>query len=50
MTTLDKLKELEDIVIDLNEYLETIAKGFEQLDIGVKAVVDNLRVRVEELS
>ena len=50
MTTLDKLKELEDIVIDLNEYLETIAKGLEQLDIGVKAVVDNLRVRVEELS
>ena len=28
MTTPDKIKELEDIIIDFNEYLETVAAGF----------------------
>ena len=50
MTTPDKLKELEDIVIDFNEYLETVAAGLENLETGVKAIVENIRVEIEELS
>ena len=43
MTTPDKLKELEDIVIDFNEYFETVSAGLKQLESGVQAIVDNLR-------
>ena len=43
MTTPDKLKELEDIVIDFNKYLETISAALEQLKTGVKAIVDNIQ-------
>jgi len=50
MITTDKIKELEDIIIDVNEYLETISKGLEPLDMGVKAIVDNIKVEIEELS
>ena len=50
MTTSDKIKELEDSIIDFNEYLETIAVGLENLDTGVKATVENIRVKLEELS
>jgi len=44
MTTPDKIKELEDIIIDFNEYLETMSEGFEQLDTGCKTIADNIRV------
>ena len=50
MTTPDKIKELEDIVVDFNEYLETVSGGLEHLDTGVKATVENIRVEFEELS
>jgi len=40
---------LKDIVIDFNEYLETVAEGLEQLDTSEIAIVDNLIVKVEEL-
>jgi len=50
MTTLDKIKELDDSIIEFNEYLETVSTGLEHLDTGVKAIVENIRVEVEELS
>ena len=50
MTTRDKIKELEDIIIDFNEYLETVSVGLEHLHTGVKAILENIRVKVEELS
>ena len=50
MTTPDKIKELEDTIIDFNEYLETVAAGLENLEIGVKAIVENIKVEIEELS
>ena len=34
---LDKIKELEDIIIDFNEYLETVLEGLKQIHTGVKA-------------
>ena len=49
MTTPDKLKEFENIVINFNEYLKTVANGLEQKDTCVKVIVDNLRVEIEEL-
>jgi len=46
ITTLNKIKELEDIaiVIDFNEHLETISARLENLDTGVKAIIgkDNI--------
>jgi len=39
ITTPDKIKELEDIAIDFNEYLVIVAVGLENLDTGVKAIV-----------
>jgi len=50
ITIPDQLKELEYIVIDFNECIETVAEGLEQLDTGAKVIVDKLRVEVEELS
>ena len=50
MTTPDKIKELEDITINFNEYLETVSTELEYIDTGVKAIVENIRVEVEELS
>ena len=50
MTTPDKLKEPEDIAIDFNEYLETVSAGLEQLETGVKVIVDNIRTKMDELS
>ena len=47
MTTSKKIKELEDIVIEFNEYLETVLESLEQLDTRVKAVVDNIKVEIE---
>ena len=35
MTTPEKLKELEDITIDFNEYLETTTVNLEHLETGV---------------
>ena len=50
MTTPDKLKELEDIVINFNEYLNTVSAGLEQLEISAQAIVDNLQTEINELS
>jgi len=50
MTTPDKVKELDDIVIDFNEYLETISTGLEQLKTRVQAIVDNLYTEIDELA
>ena len=50
MTNPYKIKELEDIIIDFNEFLETVSEGLEHLDTGVKAIVENTKVEVEELS
>ena len=50
MTTPDKVKELDDIVIDFNEYLETISTGLEQLKTRVQAIVDNLHTEIDELA
>jgi len=50
MTTPDKIKGLEDIITDFNEYLETVSIGLEHLNTGVKAIVENITVEVEELS
>ena len=44
MTTPNKIKELEDIIIDFNEYSETVLAGLEHLDTGVKAIVENIRI------
>ena len=41
---------LKDIVINFNEYVETISVGLKQRDTGVKTIVDNIRVEVEEVS
>ena len=37
ITMPDKIKELEDIIIDFNEYLETVLEGLKQIHTGVKA-------------
>jgi len=37
-------------VINFNEYVETISVGLKQRDTGVKTIVDNIRVEVEEVS
>ena len=50
MATPEKLKELEDIVIDFNGYLETVSVGLKHLKTGVQAIVDNIRTEIEELS
>jgi len=50
MTTSNGIKELEDIIINFNEYLKTVSTGLEHLDTGVKVIVENIRVEVEELS
>ena len=50
MMTPDKLKEPEDIVIDFNEYLETVLIGLEQLETSVQAIVNNLRTEINKLS
>jgi len=50
MTTPDKLKALEDIVISFNEYLDTVSAGLEQLEIGVQVVIDNLCTKISELT
>ena len=42
MATPSKIKELEVIVINSNDCLETILTGLEQLEPGVQAIVDNL--------
>ena len=46
----EKLKELEDIVIDFNEYLKTVSVGLKHLETRVQAIVDNIRIEIEELS
>ena len=38
MMTPDKLKALEYIVIDFNEYLKTVSVGLEQLEAGVQSI------------
>jgi len=49
MITPEKIKEPEYIIIDFNEYFETISEGLEQLDTIVKPIVDNIKVEIEEL-
>ena len=46
MMTPDKIKELEDIIIDFNEYLETVSTGLEYLHTGVKAIVEILEFKL----
>ena len=50
MTNPNKLKGLEDIVIDFNEYLEIVSTGLEQLENGVQAIVDNFLTEYDELA
>jgi len=50
VTTPYRLKELEDIVIDFNEYLETVSAKLKQLETGVQAIVDNHQTEINELS
>ena len=50
MTTPNKLKVLEDIVTDFNEYLKIVSTRLEQLETGVQAIVDNVRIEINELS
>ena len=38
-----------NIIIDFNEYLETILAGLEGLETRIKAIGDNLRVKIDEL-
>lgn len=47
MVTTEKLKELEDIVIDFNEYLETVSVGLEHLETRIQAIVDNIRTKLK---
>jgi len=49
MITLDRIKELEYIIINFNEYLEAVSEGLEQLDMRVKTIVNNIKVENEEL-
>ena len=48
--TLEKFKELKDIVMNFNECLETISAGLEQLERRVKAIVDNIITKIAKLS
>ena len=50
MTSPKKLKELEDITIDFNEYLQTVTENLKHLEIGVQAIVTNIRTEIDELS
>ena len=50
MTTPDKFKELEGIVIDFNIYLEAVSVGLEQLETGVQATVDNPCTEIDEFT
>jgi len=50
MTTLDKLEELENIIIDFNKYLKTISTRLKQLEIGVQAIVDDLQTKINKLT
>ena len=50
MTTPEKLKELEDITIDFNEYLRTVTENLKHLETGVQDIVTNIRMEIDELS
>ena len=50
MTTPEKLKELEDITIDFNEYLQTMIENLKHLEIGVQHIVSNIRTEIDELA
>jgi len=43
MATPEKLKELEDIVIDFNGYLETVSVGLKHLKTGVQKLKNFLK-------
>ena len=50
MTTPDKLKELEDITIDFNEYLRIVTENLKHLETGFQDIVSNIRTKIDELS
>lgn len=50
MTTPEKLKQLEDIIIDFNEYLQTVTDNLKHLETGVQDIVSNIRTEINELS
>jgi len=45
-----ELKELEDITIDFNKYLETVTVNLEHLETGVQNIVTNIRTEINELA
>ena len=50
MTTPEKLKELEDITIDFNEYLQIVTENLKHLETGIQDIVTNIRTEIDELS
>ena len=50
MTTPKKLKELEDITIDFNEYLRIVTENLKHLETGFQDIVSNIRTKIDELS
>ena len=50
MTTRKKLKELEDITINFNEYIENVTVNREHLETGVQDISANIRTDINELA
>ena len=50
MTTPGKLKELEEITIDFNEYLQIVIENLKHLEIGIQDIVTNIWTEIDELS
>ena len=50
MMTPEKLKELKDITIDFNEYLETVTMNLEHLQTGIRDIVANIQTEIDELA
>ena len=47
MATPGKIKELDDVIIDFNEYLETVSARLEYLDTGVKTIVEKSELKLK---
>ena len=43
-------KELEDIMIDFNEYLETVTVNLRHRETGVQDIIANIRTKIDEFS
>jgi len=50
MTAPKKLKKLEDITIDFNEYLQTVTENLKHLDTGVQDIIANIKTEIDELT